>query len=326
LSEDKSVETIRKISFPLFPYKWETINQKNEYLVEKADTGGKKRRYIVGIATGMQIDKHGERLTKNAVHSIINQCNSGDLLLYNDIHGIRDNEDIGILDKAEILPDGDLKTDFRLYDQYDNLGEEIVKSNDKLWRKMNGLPPYTKRRQKGFSIEGYVPENKIIAMDEKGGRRVIDDVLLDGVVLVPRPAYNSITEAVCKCLGELTPKIEEKVKKSFNSKLSELINQKEISNQYFNKKYDIEQALEDAIKEIMSDKFENKGERLIIIFDEYKSMMIGLIINSSSLFPSEDSEDDTVIERSEKIKQLLTKAEFNCNSLLEKIRRKDYGK
>lgn len=305
-----------KISFQLYPYRWET----NEYLIEKADSGDRKRRYICGVATGMQTDKHGERLTKNAISSILNQCNSGDLLLYNDVHGIRDNEDIGILDKAEILPNGDLKTDFRLYDAWDDLGDEIVKSNDKLWRKMNGLPPYTKRRQKGFSIEGYVPEHNIISMDENGGKRIIDDVLLDGVVLVPKPAYNSVTEAVCKCLGEMPPRVEQKVKKSITTKLSDIINQKEMENQYFNKKYDIESALDESIKEIMIDQYENKQERLEIIFDEYKSMVIGLIISSASLFQTEDNEPEIVIDQSEKIKQLLQKSEESLKVFLTKIR------
>jgi len=316
----EQTSTGRKISFSFFPYNWETINTKNEYLIEKADSGNHKRRYICGVATGMQVDKHGERLTKNAINSILNQCNSGDLLLYGDVHGIRDNEDIGILDKAELLPNGDLKTDFRLYDELDNLGDEIVKKNDKLWRKMNGLPPYTKRRQKGFSIEGYVPENRIITMDEKGGKRVIDDVLLDGVILVPKPAYNSVTEAVCKCLGDLSPKVEEKVKKSFNTKLSDLMNQKELSNQYFNKKYDIETALDEAIKEIMTDNFDNKQERLDLIFDEYKSMVIGLIINSASLFQKEDNETEVALDPSEKTKQLLIKIEKSIKTFLEKVK------
>lgn len=312
----------RKISFQLFPYHYESIDSKNEYLVEKSDPSGRKRRYICGVASGMQIDAHGERLTKNAVQSMMRQANSGDVLLYNDIHGIRDNEDIGILEKAEILPSGDWKTDFRLYDEYDDLGSEIVEKNEKLWKKLNGIPPYTKRRQKGFSIEGYVPEKSILSMQKDGSQRVIDDVMLDGVVLVPRPAYNSVIEAVYKCLGELSPTVETKVRKQFNSTLSELVNQKETENKYFTKKYEIENALEDAIKEVMVDKFENKRERLEILFEEYKSMIIDLIINSSSMFQEDESENENMgaITQSEKIQGLLLKTQKSLEVFLNKTK------
>jgi hypothetical protein len=307
-----------KISFPLFPYHFNSKGSNDEYLVEKADESGNKRRYVCGVASGMQIDKHGERLTKNAIQSMMNQANTGDILLYPDIHGIKDNEDIGILSKQEMLPNGDWKVDFRLYDEYDQLGEDVVIKNEKLWKKLNGFPPYTKRRQKGFSIEGYVPEKDIMGKD--GDRRVINDVILDGVVLVPKPAYNSVVEAAYKCLGELSPKVENKVRKEFKSTLSELVNQKETENKYYTKKYEIENALEDAVKDIMSDKWENKRERLEIVFEEFKSMVIDLIINSSDIFQEEEIDDVEGITKSKKIEGLLLEIQKSGKAVLNKIK------
>ncbi|MCJ7507833.1 MAG: hypothetical protein MUO85_03765 [candidate division Zixibacteria bacterium] len=176
---------VKRISFYLFPFDWEH----NNHILEKADTKGHKRKYLVGVASGIQIDGHGERLTQNAINSIQRQANSGDILLYQDVHGIRDNDDIGILDESDILPNNDWKTSFRLYDEFDDLDENIVKNNDKLWKKFNGVAPYTRKRQKGFSIEGFVPPDKILSFEKDAtgriGKRVIDDVILDGVVLVP---------------------------------------------------------------------------------------------------------------------------------------------
>ncbi len=320
-SINDSQSPIKKISFPLFPFDWEH----NNHIIEKSDKTGNKRKYLIGVASGIQVDGHGEHLTQNAINSIQRQFNSGDILLYPDIHGIKDNEDIGILTESEILPNYDWKTSFRLYDEYDDLDDNVVKYNEKLWKKLNGIPPYTKKRQKGFSIEGYVPPEKILSCevgkDGRVGKRVIDDVILDGVVLVPKPAYNSVAMAVYKCLGILPPEVEDKIKKSFGLKLQEIVDQKEIQNQYFKKKYDIENALDDAIREIMTDRFENERDRLNIIFEEYKNLMIDLVLNSSDIFLEEKEEDEVIKaeDKSEKIKQLLIKTKENLVLLQGKI-------
>ena len=54
-----------RIPFHIHPYKFE----QGLHAVEKADTsnGGVKRRYLVGITSGMKIDGHGERMTKACI-------------------------------------------------------------------------------------------------------------------------------------------------------------------------------------------------------------------------------------------------------------------
>lgn len=170
-------------------------------LVEKS-VGGVKHRYMCGIASGTRKDQHGERLTQHCIDSIMDQCKKGDILLYADKHGVKASEDIGILTDFHVDDNGDWIVEFRLYDQTDGVDTASLEVADKLWKQLNGLPPYRKPRRKGFSIEGYVPdENGLV--DKKEKFKIIDDIVLEGVVVVPEPAYqDSVIHSVYKALGE----------------------------------------------------------------------------------------------------------------------------
>jgi hypothetical protein len=264
------------------------------YAVEKSDTSGNKRRYVAGIASGSKLDLVGERMTPNCIKSFMAQANSGDLLLYPDIHGIRSTQDIGILTKAEILPDGDWNTEYRLYDDFDDVDDASKQIAKKEWNQMNGLPPYKNPRQKGFSIEGFIPEGKIIQArkDEHGNliNRVIDDIYLDGVVLVPRPAYkDSIANAVYKALGEITPMRTESIIKVAKDLFSKTLENSNIENEYFRRKWELGDALESAIETVMKSSTQMKDKELEVIFDVYKQTIIPLILKSEPRFHAEAS-------------------------------------
>ena len=147
---------------------------KGNHVIEKADSAGRKRRYLCGISSGVKVDEHGERMTEKCIKSFMSQANSGQVLLFPDIHGIKESEDIGFLSKAEILDSNDWHTEFGLWDEGDGIGKNKSEKIDTLWKQVNGLPPYKKARQKGFSIEGIIPETSII-MDNFGNmdRRVL---------------------------------------------------------------------------------------------------------------------------------------------------------
>jgi len=274
----------------------------NQHIVVKSDKG-MKRRYLCGISSGIQIDGHGERMTEKCIKSFMEQANRGDVLLYPDVHGIKASEDIGILTKAEIQPSGDWYTEYRLYDDQDGIGAIKLEKIDDLWKQLNGFAPYKKPRQMGFSIEGYIPESAIISAnkDLQGNltNRVIDDVVLDGTILVPRPAYkDSIATAVYKALGEIHPFKVQSIQTSVRQELSDLLKDEEMKNAYYRKKYEINDALDKTIEKIMMGHDANKQQALEIVFDEFKSIMIGLILESSSMF-QEDIGDDYLIEKSE---------------------------
>src|SRR4030065_1653982 len=118
---------------------------------------------------------------------ILQQAKSGDVLLFPDIHGIKESQDIGILTYFEERPDGDWYVEFRLYDEADGVSAEKLGTIDTLWKQIMGLPPYTKPRRKGFSIEGVLPADKIILREKL---KVLDGITLAGVLLAPATAYS----------------------------------------------------------------------------------------------------------------------------------------
>ena len=51
-------------------------------IAEHTDSEGKKRRYLKGCSSGMKVDGHGERMTKNCIKNMQEQAKSGNILLY----------------------------------------------------------------------------------------------------------------------------------------------------------------------------------------------------------------------------------------------------
>lgn len=269
-----------KISFKFHPNDFEN----KAHAVEKAE-GGKKRRYLRGVSSGMATDLHGERMTEACIKSFHDQATSGDVLLYEGQHGVDYTDDIGKLVNSEITAVGDWMTEYRLYDEDDEVGPNTLEKADKLWKQVNGLPPYTRPKQKGFSIEGDIPDGGIMHVNESG-QRVMNDVHLDGVVVVPRPAYgSSIASAVYKALQIVPPEVAEKVRKEYKNALQDRIQGIESQSNYYQKKSTIENGLEESIADILqTDHFGTEREKLEILFDEYSGMMIDLILQHEVVF------------------------------------------
>ena len=276
----------KPISFHFQPYDFKNGGN----AVEKSDgTSAKLRRYICGVSSGPRFDKHKERMTEKCIASYLEQANSGDVLLYPDVHGIRASEDIGILVKGMQLENGDWYTEYRLYDEDDDVDAKSLDTAKKVWKQMKGLPPYRRPMQKGFSVEGYIPPGGILSAVEKNGNvteRVIDNVLLDGVLLVPRPAYqDSIACAVYKALGEMPPERAEAVKTAISSAFSKVLKGQDLENQYFKARCALGDALDETVRKAM----ERRGDpttrqELEIAFREHGNLMVDLIMKSQDLF------------------------------------------
>jgi hypothetical protein len=297
----------RKITLHFHPYKFEN----KLHAVEKQE-GGQKRRYLKGISSGIKTDGHQENLTMNCIQEFQRQAATGDILLYEGQHGVNFVDDIGKLVHSEITPEGDWLTEYRLYDSLDNMGPNTLEKADKLWRQINGLPPYKTPKQKGFSIEGEIPDGGILTISETG-KRVMDNVVLDGVVVVPRPAYqDSVAQAVYKAMGLDTP---QKIRKNLTRNLQDAIDCEEKQEIYFKRRWQIDEALNEEIEKIMIEGL-NPNEKLDLLFDEYKSLMIELVISSADYFRDHGlSKSSTVLKASGDIQNLYEKLNAQLNIL-----------
>jgi len=271
------------------------IGDQGTYAVEKAEENGtRKRRYLQGISSGVKLDKHSERMTDKCVKSFMNQANSGDVLLYPDIHGIKASEDIGVLVKGEIQPSGDWFTEYRLYDEYDDIDRASLDTANKIWKQVNGLPPYKTPKQKGFSIEGFIPDGGLLSAqkDELGNmtNRVIDEIDLDGVVVVPRPAYASVATACYKALGEMTPNHVKKIQGLAHGVFKSIMEGQQLNNQYYKMRWELGDVLEKSIITVMRSYNPNKEQELRIVFKEYTNALIPLVLKSTPLFQDKDGD------------------------------------
>lgn len=266
----------------------------------------KGRRYLEGVTSGLEVDHHGERMTEKCIKSFMDQANSGDVLLYPDIHGIRSSKDMGILEKAAILENGDWYTKYRLYDENDfnpGLHREKLATNDTLWRQINGLPPYNHAKSFGFSIEGIANDDNII---KTGMGTAMDGVELDGVVLVPRPAYPySVANAIAKALGDISIGDTSQSVNSIQTKLQEV----EAQNDYYDQKFQIDMAFNDLIDECLKE--EPSEEKLIKYFDDYRDAMIPVLLQMASvtgqdLYKSENPYGLEKVEQFRVLKETLT--------------------
>ena len=259
------------------------------FAVEK-DEGGRKRRYLEGITSGLVQDGHGERMTEKCIKSFQRQAESGDVLLYAGNHGSSYTEDIGMLVASGIDPNGDWWTRYRLYDSADGMGAQTLEAADKVWRQINGLSPYKAPQERGFSIEGDIPDGGLRFVD-KDGRRVMDDIALDGVWLVRRPSYrSSMAHAVAKAIGVPIPG---SIRKSLARQLQVAVDEQETRSAYFDAYYRLQDALDSEIRSLIAVGAPDLEEQLRALFDEYGNMMVRLVLEHRGVFAEERSDGAT---------------------------------
>lgn len=324
------MKTDRRIAFKFHPYNYEG----RKHFVEKEEKGI-KRRYLIGISSGIMKDGHGERMTMNCIKSMMEQGKSGNILLYAGLHGVNFINDIGILSNSEIINGRDWLTTYRLYDELDNMDQETLGKSDKLWKQVCGLSPYKKPMQKGFSIEGVVPEHQILdkVENEDGSysNRIINDIILDGTVVVTRPAYeDSVVTAVYKCLGELPPQASIKIKKNLGSLIQSKINEEQRERNFYSKYFEINSVMEEQISKIMKIPDGRNQERLNALFEEYKNIMVNLILQNAEVFQEEEIIIDNnapreVIVKEERMRHLMKAFTNTMTQLSYKLKAKAGG-
>lgn len=322
MSSSIATKDTNRVSFVFTGVSHVNKAKKPEYGVYKADEKGRKRRYVEGVVSGNSVDGHGEIVTPNCIQSFMKQANSGDILLYADEHGIRATQDIGILVSCKVLQNGDWFVTFRLYDEFDDVGQWNKDTADMTWKQLLGLPPYKHAKQRGFSVEGAVPDGGIKEMlDDE--RRVMDDIILDGVVLVPCPAYKaSIASAVSKALI----KKEDGALSSTNGGDSlirqKLVGDEKITSDYL-RKSKIQDAFDDSLEEIKMEDCDDitKAQKIDKLFNEYKELIVPELQQiNKSLF------NNKLVEKGSMLSPEETALVNNIKSILDQLGQIKAGK
>lgn len=173
-----------KVKFTFAPYNFseKRIAKKGEPYSFERTTDDAPGRYLCGVSSGTAIDGHGDRLLPEAIEDLHRQATDHDIYLYA-AHDRPFTDDIGLLKKSMLLDNGDWYTEYRLHD---NNSEA-----DRVWKMVNGITPYTKAREFGFSIEGLIPRDEYTTANGlPTGPKIVKRVILDqGVSVVTMPAY-----------------------------------------------------------------------------------------------------------------------------------------
>jgi hypothetical protein len=299
------------------------------HVVEKADEQGRVRRYLKGIASGIKYDATNERMTQACIDDMLAQSRSGEVLMYEGQHGVNYTEDLGRLVEAELTSTGEWIITCRLYDVYDGFDPKsyTLERADKLWRQVNGLAPYENPMKKGFSIEGRIPEGGILSMDNLGGSRIIDKVLLRGVLVTPDPCYeDSNIIAIYKALdideipAQSRDRLAGKMRNNFQAKLEK----EESQSSFYMKKCKADEVLDESIEYILK-MGTQIADRLNILFDEYKQTMVGLILSHQSAFEREEAGQNPDVLKAKRL-QVFKDIEDRLNGLMLVIKTRTQSK
>lgn len=239
---------------------------------ELENSNANKKRYLVGISSGLSIDAHNDRMSKECIDDFLEQTQKKDITLYIN-HGKDFTSDVGILENSKLLENGDWYTEYRLYDESDNVPQSDKDLAEKIWRQANGLPPYKSKRQFGFSIEGFIPDDKVI---NDGTGKIIQKVDLDpGVSLVSKPAYTeSVVSAIQKALYG-----KSNIEKSNEiNELEKVINKRLEKDDFYDSIEELYDSLESAENAILTgtDEPEIKEVKLRDIYSKFIDMRIDI--------------------------------------------------
>ena len=296
--------------------------EKKEHVIEKSDSTGQKRRYIRGVSSGILTDGDGERMTMNAIESMHSQAQTGDILFFQGKHGVDFADDIGILTDSKIINDRDWFTEYRLYDESDGMGQVTLERADKVFRQVSGLPPYSRPKEYGFSIEGLIPDGSIISSRKTSDgvkNRVIDYVELQGVVLVSKPSYANVASSIYKALGELSPSAGNKLHKDFQSNFQTQLQNEEMRDSFYRQQYAMNDSLMDQIEKIMLINDGRNSKRLNILFEEYSPAMIDLILQHEGAFQRVEPNNALELETTKEIENLAAKLRKTLSMLGKRL-------
>ena len=170
---------------------------------ERIDSDGESHMYIQGLASGVGLDHHGERMAKSAIQAFAKAVSDGTYLPNGDLsliplrsgHRKEWDDILGYVTKAEIDDDYNLWIEAELDDSSSTARD--------LFKKLQRPPRSGRPLQLGLSVGGKIKKANYV-WDETVKSRVktIEDVLLREISVVGSPAYpTAYVEALEKSIN-----------------------------------------------------------------------------------------------------------------------------
>lgn len=177
-------------------------------IVKDEDGNDIEERYIEGIASGTELDKHGDRMAPSAIESMAKSLKQH-LINLNNEHDTSWSGELGDITKLTMTEKEELEIKARL--------NEMSSSND-LWYAIT-----EQNKKLGLSIGGYVKDYEMVKEgkgDDAKWIRVYKEIDLDHIAVTSRPAYpkswvSNIAKSVKDNDEKLLKKMMEEIQKPY---------------------------------------------------------------------------------------------------------------
>jgi len=179
-------------------------------IVKDEDGNEVEERYIEGVASGTELDKHGDRMAPSAIESMAKSLKQHVINLNNE-HDTSWSGELGDITKLTISDNDDLEIKSKL--------NEMSSAKD-LWYAIT-----EQNKKLGLSIGGYVKDYEMVKEgegDDAKWVRLYKKIDLDHIAVTSRPAYpKSWVSNIAKSVKDNDEVLLRKVKKEEKSKRSQ---------------------------------------------------------------------------------------------------------
>lgn len=177
------------------------ILKTREKIVKDKKGNEVKERYVEGVASGTEQDKHGDKMSPAAIDSMAKSLKQHVVNLNNE-HDTSWSGEIGDITKLEISNDSDLIMEAKL---------NKMSSASDLWYALT-----EQNKKLGLSIGGYVKDYEMVKEgkgDDKKWIRLYKEIDLDHIAVTSRPAYpKAWVSVISKSIEENEELLKKEVK------------------------------------------------------------------------------------------------------------------
>lgn len=249
------------------------------FAVKKAGPDGVEHWYVEGIASGPQMDAHGERMTEACVKDFSRQAQEKTILFVHPHSDDLVSHHIGKLAEVWEAPGGEWGVSMRLWDETDDVPADRIAAAKDFLNMTTGGGPYGKPvRISQFSVQGLVEKGDVVQNSD--GTRDLNRVDLDAIAAVSRGAYPQEDFTTV-----------EKIFKSYDQAVKKTtLDESLMENAIFRDYEEFQWAMSQTLRDIMDsdDPPESKKEQIKQAFEDLSVKLQSLFEQNNYTVPGEN--------------------------------------